>query len=248
MIPTTKGHELIEAQTKWPPFRRRCFKCIFLNENVWISLKISLKFVPKGLINNIPSLVQIMAWRRPGDKPLSEPMMIISPTHICVTRPQWVNTGFWSFHCCWLRQNVEKPSGTVELPVIGDAMTFIWRHYNVPFNAVQRCVTRRVETIMLLQLRNFFLSLCIKFVSFMTIAYILTVISLNAIIAPSTSNMGNIFALLALCAGAPLVTGGFPLTEDHKCGPLMIYLHEHAFQQTVELIDMGRLKCVMIMK
>ena len=32
-----------------------------------------------------------MAWRRPGDKPLSEPMMASSPTHICVTRPQWVN-------------------------------------------------------------------------------------------------------------------------------------------------------------
>ena len=47
------------------------FKCIFLNENVWILLKILLKFVPKGPINNIPSLVQIMAWRRPGDKPLS---------------------------------------------------------------------------------------------------------------------------------------------------------------------------------
>ena len=43
-------------------------------------------------INNIPSLVQIMAWRRPGDKPLSEPMMIGLPTHICVTRPQWVNS------------------------------------------------------------------------------------------------------------------------------------------------------------
>ena len=26
----------------------------------------SLKFVPKGPINNIPALVQIMAWRRPG--------------------------------------------------------------------------------------------------------------------------------------------------------------------------------------
>ena len=52
------------------------FKCIFLNENVWISLKISLKFIPKGSINNIPALVQIMAWRRPGDKPLSEPMMV----------------------------------------------------------------------------------------------------------------------------------------------------------------------------
>ena len=56
------------------------FKCIFLNENIWISMKISLKF----LINNIPSLVQIMAWRRPGDKPLSKPMMVSLPTHICV--------------------------------------------------------------------------------------------------------------------------------------------------------------------
>ena len=67
------------------------FKRIFLNENVWILLKISLKFVPKGLINNIPSLVQVMAWRRPGDKPLSGPMLVSLLTHICVTWPQWVN-------------------------------------------------------------------------------------------------------------------------------------------------------------
>ena len=31
-----------------------------------------------------------MAWRRPGDKPLSEPMLVSWLTHICVTRPQWV--------------------------------------------------------------------------------------------------------------------------------------------------------------
>ena len=37
------------------------------------------------------ALVQIMVWRRRGDKPLSEPMMVSSLTHICVTRPQWVN-------------------------------------------------------------------------------------------------------------------------------------------------------------
>ena len=71
------------------------YKCIFLNENVWIAIKISLKFVLKGPINNIPALVQIMAWRRPGDKPLSGPMMVRSPTHICVTRPQWVNSSVW---------------------------------------------------------------------------------------------------------------------------------------------------------
>ena len=66
------------------------FKCILLNENVWIGNKIPMKFVPKGSINNIPSLLQIMAWRRPGDKPLSQPMMVSSLMHICVTRPQWV--------------------------------------------------------------------------------------------------------------------------------------------------------------
>ena len=68
------------------------FKRIFLKENVIISTKISLKFVPKGPINNIPALVQIMAWRWPGDKPLSEAMMVRLLTHICVTQPQWVNT------------------------------------------------------------------------------------------------------------------------------------------------------------
>ena len=66
------------------------FKRIFVNENVIISIKISLKFVPKGPINNNPALVQKMAWHRSGNKPLSVPMMVSLLTHICVTRPQWV--------------------------------------------------------------------------------------------------------------------------------------------------------------
>ena len=36
-----------------------------------------------------------MAWRRPGDKPLSGPIMVRLPTHICVTRPQWVKCMFY---------------------------------------------------------------------------------------------------------------------------------------------------------
>ena len=57
-------------------------KRIFLNKNVWISIKISPKFVHQGPINDIPALVQIMAWYRPGDKPLSEPIMVRLLTHI----------------------------------------------------------------------------------------------------------------------------------------------------------------------
>ena len=94
------------------------FKCIFLNENVWISIKISLKFVPWGPINNIPAFVKIMAWCRPGKKPLSEPMMVGLPTHICVTRPQWVKsselfsiTFTFSSSWCWLWR-ISKFHGT----------------------------------------------------------------------------------------------------------------------------------------
>ena len=80
------------------------FKCIFLNENVWISIKVSLHFVPQGPIDDIPALVQIMAWRRPGDKPLSEPMMVRLPTYICVTRPHFIN---FNNHFCLVSTALE---------------------------------------------------------------------------------------------------------------------------------------------
>ena len=63
-------------------FPNSIFKCIFLNQNLWISINISLKFVSHGPIDSIPALVQIMAWRRPGDKPLSEPMVVSLLTYI----------------------------------------------------------------------------------------------------------------------------------------------------------------------
>ena len=86
------------------------FKRIFLNENIWIPVKISLKFVPKGSINNIPALVKIMACRRDGAKPLSEPMMVNLLTHICVTRPQWVNNTMisWDGSICNYRPFVGR--------------------------------------------------------------------------------------------------------------------------------------------
>ena len=79
------------------------FKRIFLYENVRISIKISLKFVPKVPINTNPALVQIIAWSRSGDKPLSEPMMVSLLTHICVTPPQWVKE--WICQCHNQRYN-----------------------------------------------------------------------------------------------------------------------------------------------
>ena len=68
---------------------------IFLNENAWISIKISLKFFPGSQINNIPALGLLLSWGRPGDKPLSEPIMVRLPMHICVTRPNELTCINW---------------------------------------------------------------------------------------------------------------------------------------------------------
>ena len=96
------------------------FKCIFLNGNVWISTDISLKFVPRGPIDNIPALVHIMAWRRLGDKPLSEPMMVSLVTHICITRPQWVKFTSTSGETVlrWMPQNTSDRSASALVQVM----------------------------------------------------------------------------------------------------------------------------------
>ena len=73
-------------------FTDNIFRCIFVNENFCTLIKFSLKFVPQVSIDNNPVMVLIMAWRRPGSKPLSEPMVVSLMRHICVTQPQWVNT------------------------------------------------------------------------------------------------------------------------------------------------------------
>ena len=86
-------------------FADAIFKCISLNEGDWIPLDISLKLVPMGPITNIPTLVQIMAWRRP----LYEPMMVRLATHICVTPPQWVKAGIMVENALVLLRYMVKP-------------------------------------------------------------------------------------------------------------------------------------------
>ena len=67
-------HNTLRPRQNGRRFADDTFKRIFLNENVRISIKISLKFVPKGPINNNPAS--------------SEPLMVSLLTHVCVTRPQ----------------------------------------------------------------------------------------------------------------------------------------------------------------
>ena len=72
------------------------FQTKFSNAFSWMKMfELRIKFhwsLFKDPINSILALVQMMAWRLPGDKPLSEPMLVSLLTHICVTRPQWVKS------------------------------------------------------------------------------------------------------------------------------------------------------------
>ena len=74
----------LRPRKNWRHFANDIFICIFLNGNVWIPIEISLKFVSKGPLNNIPALVQWMAWQHPGFKPLSEAVVVSLPTHTCI--------------------------------------------------------------------------------------------------------------------------------------------------------------------
>ena len=87
---TSPGFNTLRPRRNRHLFADDIFKYIFLNDNVLISIKIPLKFIPKGPIDNIPALVQIMAWRRQGAQSLSETMMVRLLTNICVTRSQCV--------------------------------------------------------------------------------------------------------------------------------------------------------------
>ena len=89
-----------------------------------ILIKISLKFVPKGQINNIQALVKIMAWRRPGDKPSSEPRMESLLTHICVTRPQWYIYIYIFWYCY------------IYCPVDGVSQVLLWSTWPTEFACI----------------------------------------------------------------------------------------------------------------
>ena len=108
-------------------------KCILLNENIWISINFSLKFVAKCQIDNIPSLVQIMNWHRLGDKPLSEPMMVSLLRKICVTRPQWLThyrkTRPFQYPSIMHVTQLAKSSHVTELASNAENASISWRHH-----------------------------------------------------------------------------------------------------------------------
>ena len=70
------------------------FRWIFTNKKFCTLIKISLIFVSKGPIDNNPALVKIMAWRRIGDKPLSEPMLTWSTDAYMRHYGRWVKEHF----------------------------------------------------------------------------------------------------------------------------------------------------------
>ena len=90
-------------------------KYILMNEKARISIKMSLKFGPNGTINDILALVQFEARRRPGYKPLSEPMMVSLLTHLCVTRSQWAKNFMLSLSTNRSNKNEQTWSPTIKI-------------------------------------------------------------------------------------------------------------------------------------
>ena len=108
----------------------------FIEEkNVWISIRILLKFGPKCPIDNIPALVQIMTWRQSGDRSLWKPMMVRLLTHICVTWPQWVNAHVTSLWCCQCSNVGSYDIGSYGLGPLFTKRTFVLPQDPVKFRS-----------------------------------------------------------------------------------------------------------------
>ena len=114
------------------------FKWIFLYDSIYISIKISLKFVPQGPINNIPGLVQIMAWRLTGDKSLSETILAFVGDaymrHSASMKPCWWRGPVMSVDYLLLWNNL-----TMMKVFVYHRLKFIWTQL-ILFMGWNRCV------------------------------------------------------------------------------------------------------------
>ena len=89
---------------------------IFLYGNCCVLVQISVKYVPRGPINNKPWLVQIMAWRQRGDKPLSEPIMA-SFTDAYGSVPGAVWQLWWVVPYRLCRRQLQATQGRYRIPL-----------------------------------------------------------------------------------------------------------------------------------
>ena len=138
------------------------FKYIFLNENVRILLKISLMFVPNVPIDYNPTLVQIMAWHRSGDKPSFKPMMISLLAHLRVIRPQWIKKphcvsdgggGVWGGWCypiihelIYLRKTGLSMKNSSFCPRLYQHAIKLWKYYSSYLQIQGKCNPKLAES------------------------------------------------------------------------------------------------------
>ena len=101
----TAGLPRILCKTDWamntlrPRQNGSNFQTAFSNAFSWMTIyEFRLRSSFLWSIYNIPALVQIIAWRRSDDNPLSAPMMVSLLRRTCVTRPQWVNAFEYAFN------------------------------------------------------------------------------------------------------------------------------------------------------
>ena len=89
-------NSLAPGGSEWN-FRYMIFKLDVLNDGWVISCEIPLRRMSLNVTDNKSTLVQVMAWCLDSTKSLPEQMLCQISSPCGVTRPQWVNSG-WFHH------------------------------------------------------------------------------------------------------------------------------------------------------
>ena len=135
-------------------------KCIFLNLNSWIPNKISWKYVAWRLIDNKPSMFQIMGCRRAGDNPI---VWTIDGVYY-ETRPRWVRDGDRGDH-----------PGDIYVSVI-ISLLYSYLLYTVLYEHHSYCRFMRLFTLIIV-LINIIFYLCVLKCLYILPLYILCIYS-----------------------------------------------------------------------
>ena len=89
------------ALNKMAAISQKTFSNAFSLRNIFVfAFLFNWNLLPGVSIDNRSALVQVMAWRRRGDKPLPETMM-----HIHITRLQWVKLLYGTVSSCSVMVN-----------------------------------------------------------------------------------------------------------------------------------------------
>ena len=111
-------HEHIKANNKWPPFILQTVLNLFICVKSMYLIKNSMNTFSRGLVDNVPALVQVKTWRETGGKPLYKTMLGMFAVYMCHSSSMYQHDQrtCWRWH--WHKNTTSGYNHCTQLQII----------------------------------------------------------------------------------------------------------------------------------